>query len=110
MRNIKKQVNYSSISFPEEFIGEIKKYVINNPNYKSIADFAREAIREKLQRDNPKMHLANVTYNTEEDDKQISRDQELKKLAKLLGKEVISSLQKFEKQKKGKSERSNKHN
>lgn len=49
MRNIKPKLEYTSVSFPKEFINEIKKYIMLDPEYKSIADFVRDAIREKLR-------------------------------------------------------------
>ena len=51
MRNIKPKAKYQGISFPEEFITEVKNFVVNNPKYKSVADFSREAIREKMERE-----------------------------------------------------------
>lgn len=42
---------YQSISFDKPFIAEIKKHIEGKDQYRSIADFAREAIREKMQRD-----------------------------------------------------------
>ena len=50
MKPLKEGTKYQSISLSVEFIDEIKKYVLKNPCYKSIADFARQAIREKLER------------------------------------------------------------
>ena len=51
MRRIKPRVKYQGISFAVPFLDEIKKHIMYNPKYRSIADFAREALREKMQRD-----------------------------------------------------------
>ena len=51
MRNLKPKAKYQGISLPEEFIDELKKHVMGNPRYKSVADFAREALREKMDRE-----------------------------------------------------------
>ena len=51
MKRIRPHVKYQGISFEITFIAEIKKHIMFNPMYRSIADFAREAIREKIRRD-----------------------------------------------------------
>jgi len=50
MKRKKPRVKYQGISFETPFIAEIKKHIMFNPKYRSIADFAREAIREKIAR------------------------------------------------------------
>jgi len=51
MKNIKPRMKYQSISLTEEFIAEIKEHIIDDRHYKSIADFTRSAIREKMKID-----------------------------------------------------------
>ena len=51
MKNIKPRMKYQSISLTEEFIADIKDHIIDNRQYKSIADFTRAAIREKMKID-----------------------------------------------------------
>lgn len=50
MKTIKKPVKYQGISVPITLINEIKNYIENNDRYRSIGEFTREAIREKLNR------------------------------------------------------------
>jgi len=50
MKTIKKPVKYQGISVPITLINEIKNYIENNDQYRSIGEFTREAIREKLNR------------------------------------------------------------
>lgn len=52
MRNVKKATKYSSISFPDDFIDEIKKHIMKTGRYKSIADFARDAILYRIDMEN----------------------------------------------------------
>ena len=42
---------YQSISFDKQFIEMIKEHIVDKKQYRSIADFAREAIREKMERE-----------------------------------------------------------
>ena len=48
MKKSKPSVKYQGISMPIPFIEEIKKHIMNDPKYRSVADFAREGIREKM--------------------------------------------------------------
>ena len=48
MGKTKPRGKYQSISLSEGFISEIKNHIINDPKYKSIAEFTRTAIREKM--------------------------------------------------------------
>ena len=43
--------NYISLSIEKEFIAAIKKYINDKPTYRSVADFARQAMREKMEKD-----------------------------------------------------------
>lgn len=54
MRTSKKPAPYQSISLSKQFIAEINKHIQNDPKYRSVADFTRQAIREKMDRDNKK--------------------------------------------------------
>lgn len=51
MKNIKPREKYQSVSLTTSFIDEIKKHIMEDPKYKSIADFVREAVREKMRRE-----------------------------------------------------------
>lgn len=48
MKTSKPPVKYQGISIPLPLINEIKTYIKNNPEYRSIGEFTREAIRDKL--------------------------------------------------------------
>jgi len=48
MGKTKERGKYQSISLSVDFIEEIKKAILNNPNYKSVADYTRDALREKM--------------------------------------------------------------
>ena len=54
MGKTKERGRYQSISLSVDFIEEIKQYIIKDRKYKSVADFTREALREKLRRENRK--------------------------------------------------------
>lgn len=47
----KPPVSYHGISFPSPFVEQIKKYIENNPQYRSVAEFTKEAVREKMNRE-----------------------------------------------------------
>lgn len=49
MGQTKPGVKYQSVSLAVPFIEEIKKHIQDKPGYRSIADFVREAVREKMQ-------------------------------------------------------------
>jgi len=51
MKKSKPSVKYQGISMPIPFIEEIKKFIMKNSKYRSVADFTREAIREKMHRE-----------------------------------------------------------
>lgn len=51
MGKTKERGRYQSISLSVDFIGEVKQHILKDGKYKSVADFAREAIREKLRRE-----------------------------------------------------------
>ena len=48
MNRIKKPVKYHGISLPCPLIEEIKKYIKDKPEYRSVADFTKQASREKM--------------------------------------------------------------
>ncbi|GAH73749.1 unnamed protein product [marine sediment metagenome] len=50
MGKTKPRGKYQGISLPVPFVEEIKKYVLRDNKYKSIADFVRESCREKMER------------------------------------------------------------
>lgn len=44
-----KNKNWKSVSINAEFYKVIEKFVANSPNYESIAEFVREALRLRLE-------------------------------------------------------------
>lgn len=48
MGSLKPRGKYQAISLPVEFIEEMKEFVDGNKKYRSIAELARQAIREKI--------------------------------------------------------------
>lgn len=83
MKRIRRHVKYQGISFEIPFIAEIKKHIMFNPRYRSIADFAREAIREKLRRDQSEaIEVFNKIYKKVSDEelvKEMKNDKDLDK-------------------------------
>lgn len=51
MKTIKKKVEYQAISFPIDLVEKMKVYVRKTPQYRSLAEFARDAIQEKLSKE-----------------------------------------------------------
>ena len=54
---------YQSISFDKDFIKEIKEHIEHRREYRSIADYARAAIREKIERERYSMLLPTYKKN-----------------------------------------------
>lgn len=54
MAQTKPRGKYQGVSLPEGLIREIKKHILKDERYKSIAEFIREACREKIKRDKGK--------------------------------------------------------
>ncbi len=48
IKSVKKPVKYKSLSIPEPLFKEIKKQVQNNSEYRNMAEYLREALREKI--------------------------------------------------------------
>jgi len=44
----KDRPHYQAVSISKEFIRDIKEYVLKSNRYRSIADFTRQALREKM--------------------------------------------------------------
>ncbi len=66
MGKTKDRPKYQSVSLAVPFVDNIKKYIFNKPEYRSVADFAREAIREKMQKPtntHPK-DIENILFET----------------------------------------------
>jgi len=58
MGKTKERGRYQSISLSVDFVDEITEFVKNSNRYKSVADFTREALREKIDREkNPRSHV-----------------------------------------------------
>lgn len=53
MGKTKDRGKYQSISLSVDFIEEVKQHILKDNKYKSVADFTREAIREKIDRETP---------------------------------------------------------
>jgi hypothetical protein len=51
MGKTKERGRYQSISLSVDFIAEVKKHILKDAKYKSVADFTRDAIREKMRRE-----------------------------------------------------------
>jgi Arc/MetJ-type ribon-helix-helix transcriptional regulator len=51
MKTIKKPVKYKSLSIPEPLFKEMHNLVQKSPSYRTMAEFLREAIREKMEND-----------------------------------------------------------
>ena len=52
MGKTKARGKYQSVSLSVDFVKEIKNHIIDNPKYKSIADYVRESVRERMVIDN----------------------------------------------------------
>jgi len=50
MKTIKVPVRYQGVSVPIDLIHEVRKYVVDNPQYRSMSEFIKEAIREKMNK------------------------------------------------------------
>lgn len=48
MGKTKPRGKYQSVSLPVPFIQEIKDHIMKNDNYKSIAEYVKAAVREKM--------------------------------------------------------------
>lgn len=57
MKTLKPSVKYQGISVPITLIQEIKKCIKDKPEYRSIAEFVKEAIREKIQQSDNKFDI-----------------------------------------------------
>jgi len=51
MKTIKKPVKFKSLSLPEPLFNEMKSHVKNDKRYRTMAEFLRTAIREKMSGD-----------------------------------------------------------
>lgn len=49
VKRAKPKVKYVSLSIPAPFIEEIKQYIQEKPEYQSVAEFAKQTMREKMQ-------------------------------------------------------------
>ena len=67
MGYIKPRVKYTTISISEDLMNEIKKYLSINSSYTSIADFVREAVRDKMKNDIGKEKLKHLISEEELD-------------------------------------------
>jgi hypothetical protein len=47
-KRIKKRAKYQGVSLPVPLIEEIKKHIMHKKEYRGIADFIKQAIREKM--------------------------------------------------------------
>lgn len=51
MGTTKERGKYQGVSLPKDLVNEIKNFVIGNPKYRSIAEYTKQALREKMDRD-----------------------------------------------------------
>jgi hypothetical protein len=51
MKRSKKAVKYQGFALEIPLIDEIKKFIKDDSNYRSVTDYVREALREKLKAD-----------------------------------------------------------
>jgi type I site-specific restriction endonuclease len=51
MGKTKPRGKYQGVTLPSAFIKEIKEHIIQDNKYKSIAEFIRESVREKITRE-----------------------------------------------------------
>jgi Arc/MetJ-type ribon-helix-helix transcriptional regulator len=68
----KKAVKYQSVSLSVPFIEKIKLVIKDRPEYRSVADYVRESVREKIAREhyiNPKVasSIASIGALNEDD-------------------------------------------
>lgn len=84
MRNIKPKAKYQGISLPKEFIDEIKEYVLKTGEYKSIAEFTKDAIREKMESHKTTRmdKLTQFMGTKQKDDPMVKELREIKKVLK----------------------------
>ena len=51
MWKTKPRGRYQSVSLPVPFVQEIKKHIVKDSKYKSIAEFVKAAVREKIDKE-----------------------------------------------------------
>jgi hypothetical protein len=69
----KPAAKYRGLSFPVPLLEEIKIYISNKPEYRSVSEFIRESIREKMNEVTiTKDKINNVMLNTINKDKKDS--------------------------------------
>lgn len=51
MKSIKDRVKYQGVAVPVPMIEEMKNFVIKHNGYRSVSEFVRSAIREKMYRE-----------------------------------------------------------
>jgi len=51
MKRSKPSVPYQGMSFPVPLVEEVRRFIQEKPEYRSIAEFCSEAIREKLHKE-----------------------------------------------------------
>ena len=82
---------YTTISFPEEFFNSIQEYVKVDTHYKSVAEFVRVAIREKMSNDTWKNMTEKINKSQSESQKFVndsikiaSMESDIKKIIEFL--------------------------
>jgi Arc/MetJ-type ribon-helix-helix transcriptional regulator len=69
----KKPVSYHGISLPSPFIEQIKVYIQDKPEYRSVAEFVKEAVRQKMESERKLkqggMYIYGETYPSDLTDK-----------------------------------------
>lgn len=80
MTRTKKAVRYQGFALPIDFIEEIKKHIKNKDEYRSVTDYVKQAIREKMAKDVidlDKMVLEAFSATLEDYKRQLSENQKI---------------------------------
>jgi len=57
MAKTKDRGAYQAVSLPSDFVEKVRKHVLKNTNYQSIAEFTKQAVIEKLRSDNEEKRI-----------------------------------------------------
>ena len=88
-------VKYRSLSLPVEFLEIIDEFIKNNQRYRSIAEFARIAMIEKMEREPEKIKKSKNTFkkkNNEQIMKVELSDENMNKIRKIIRDEIKKEL------------------
>ena len=110
MRKIKPTTKYQTVSFPEPFYNEIKDFVIKHEKYRSIAEFVKESVRDKMIIDqfSKKPPITDMILKQAEDPHTFVTKEYLDKSLEELSKKMLKELG-FTKNEKKETNRGNGH-